>query len=227
MAGLLLHPAFWVLRFALATQSRVALLGFWVIVLAIGLPCMDWLSRRTRLQTILVRKVKPSNPSFSPRMHTSTNNADGRSQDLYSWISTNPCAEFVFYSDTIRNDITGRKWERLRPLSASMMNLAAFICNDLILLCPVNKECQTLIAYYLVRRLGCLRNFTDTRTCFHSGVSHPCLAPVQPSTADGASVAGRESCARICLADYHRGNSREQGAVPWSMDPHLHDILHR
>ena len=50
-------PATWVLSFALATRRRVALLGYWGLLLAGTLPCMDWVSRRSGMQTILVRKV--------------------------------------------------------------------------------------------------------------------------------------------------------------------------
>lgn len=58
MTGLLLHPAYWVLRFAFATQQRIMLLAYWGAILGLGLPIMDLLSRKTRLQTILVRKVQ-------------------------------------------------------------------------------------------------------------------------------------------------------------------------
>ena len=50
------RPALWVLRFALSSWRRVALLGYWGLLLAGALPFMDWVSGR--VPTIIVRKVR-------------------------------------------------------------------------------------------------------------------------------------------------------------------------
>lgn len=54
-------PALWALRFAFARWRRIALLGYWVGLLVAALPLMDWVSRRRKVPTIIVRKVpRPS-----------------------------------------------------------------------------------------------------------------------------------------------------------------------
>lgn len=50
-------PAAWALGFAMGTWRRAALLGYWVGLLAAALPAMDWVSRRRRVPTIIVRKA--------------------------------------------------------------------------------------------------------------------------------------------------------------------------
>ena len=52
------RPAAWALSFAFATQRRLAILTFWVGSLAAALPFMDWMARKSGLQTIVVRKVR-------------------------------------------------------------------------------------------------------------------------------------------------------------------------
>lgn len=49
------RPALWALAFALSSWRRVALLGYWALLLAGALPFMDWVS--SRVPTIIVRKV--------------------------------------------------------------------------------------------------------------------------------------------------------------------------
>ena len=51
------QPALWALSFAYARWRRIALLGYWVALLAAALPLMDWVSRRRKVPTIIVRKV--------------------------------------------------------------------------------------------------------------------------------------------------------------------------
>ena len=51
------RPALWALSFAFARWRRIALLGYWVALLAAALPLMDWVSRRRKVPTIIVRKV--------------------------------------------------------------------------------------------------------------------------------------------------------------------------
>ena len=51
------RPALWALAFAFARWRRIALLGYWVALLAAALPLMDWVSRRRKVPTIIVRKV--------------------------------------------------------------------------------------------------------------------------------------------------------------------------
>ena len=51
------RPALWALRFAAARWRRVALLAYWVGLLVAALPLMDWVSRRRKVPTIIVRKV--------------------------------------------------------------------------------------------------------------------------------------------------------------------------
>ena len=51
------QPALWALSFAFARWRRIALLGYWVALLAAALPLMDWVSRRRKVPTIIVRKV--------------------------------------------------------------------------------------------------------------------------------------------------------------------------
>lgn len=53
------RPALWALGFAFARWRRIALLGYWVALLAAALPLMDWVSRRRKVPTIIVRKVRP------------------------------------------------------------------------------------------------------------------------------------------------------------------------
>ncbi|BDA46982.1 probable dolichol kinase at C-terminar half [Coccomyxa sp. Obi] len=48
------RPALWALAFALSSWRRVALLGYWALLLAGALPFMDWVS--SRVPTIIVRK---------------------------------------------------------------------------------------------------------------------------------------------------------------------------
>ncbi len=55
------RPALWVLGFALGSWRRVALLGYWGLLLAGALPFMDWVSGR--VPTIIVRKVLCSHPN--------------------------------------------------------------------------------------------------------------------------------------------------------------------
>ncbi|CAK0785366.1 hypothetical protein CVIRNUC_008574 [Coccomyxa viridis] len=50
------RPALWALGFAFARWRRIALLGYWVALLAAALPLMDWVSRRRKVPTIIVRK---------------------------------------------------------------------------------------------------------------------------------------------------------------------------
>ena len=50
------RPALWALAFALSSWRRVALLGYWALLLAGALPFMDWVS--SRVPTIIVRKVR-------------------------------------------------------------------------------------------------------------------------------------------------------------------------
>lgn len=59
-AALAVRPALWVLEFAAASPRRIAVLGYWVSILAVALPGMDWLSRSSGLPTIIVRKVSNS-----------------------------------------------------------------------------------------------------------------------------------------------------------------------
>ena len=59
-----LRPALWVLGFALARWRRVALLAYWVVLLVAALPLMDWVSRRRKVPTIIVRKVRSHRGSF-------------------------------------------------------------------------------------------------------------------------------------------------------------------
>ena len=51
------RPALWALSFAFARWRRIALLGYWVALLAAALPLMDWVLRRRKVPTIIVRKV--------------------------------------------------------------------------------------------------------------------------------------------------------------------------
>ncbi len=53
-----IQPALWALSFAFARWRRVALLAYWVGLLVAALPLMDWVSRRRKVPTIIVRKVK-------------------------------------------------------------------------------------------------------------------------------------------------------------------------
>ena len=50
-------PALWALSFAFARWRRIALMGYWAALLAAALPLMDWVSRRRKVPTIIVRKV--------------------------------------------------------------------------------------------------------------------------------------------------------------------------
>jgi hypothetical protein len=50
-------PAAWALGFALGSWRRAALVGYWAGLLLAALPLMDWVSRRRRVPTIIVRKV--------------------------------------------------------------------------------------------------------------------------------------------------------------------------
>ena len=60
----LIQPASKVLQYVSEDSGRLLLLGYWVVVLVIGLPVMDWLSRSTDLQTILIRKVSSASSVF-------------------------------------------------------------------------------------------------------------------------------------------------------------------
>ena len=51
------QPALWALSFAFMRWRRIVLLGYWVALLAAALPLMDWVSRRRKVPTIIVRKV--------------------------------------------------------------------------------------------------------------------------------------------------------------------------
>ena len=57
-AAAAVRPALWALRFASARWRRIALLGYWVGLLVAALPLMDWVSRRRKVPTIIVRKVE-------------------------------------------------------------------------------------------------------------------------------------------------------------------------
>lgn len=52
------RPALWALGFAFARWRRIALLAYWVVLLVAALPLMDWVSRRRKVPTIIVRKVR-------------------------------------------------------------------------------------------------------------------------------------------------------------------------
>ena len=56
-AAAAIQPALWALRFACARWRRVALLVYWVCLLMAALPLMDWVSRRRKVPTIIVRKA--------------------------------------------------------------------------------------------------------------------------------------------------------------------------
>lgn len=56
LAALQLAP--WALGYALSSWRRVALLGYWAVLLAGALPFMDWVANR--VPTIIVRKVRCS-----------------------------------------------------------------------------------------------------------------------------------------------------------------------
>ena len=59
------RPALWVLGVTLSSWRRVALLGYWVLLLAGALPLMDWVSGR--VPTIIVRKVRSPGNSVQQR----------------------------------------------------------------------------------------------------------------------------------------------------------------
>ena len=51
-----IQPAMWALSFALATSRRQCLLTYWVLLLAVMLPLIHWVSTAHAMPTILVRK---------------------------------------------------------------------------------------------------------------------------------------------------------------------------
>ncbi len=63
-AAAAIQPALWALGFAFARWRRVALLAYWVGLLVAALPLMDWVSRRRKVPTIIVRKVRSTIPAM-------------------------------------------------------------------------------------------------------------------------------------------------------------------
>ena len=57
LAGVILAAAWWTVQHALDSRTRVAILAWWVVLLAATLPAMDWASRNRKAPTIIIRKV--------------------------------------------------------------------------------------------------------------------------------------------------------------------------
>ncbi len=51
-----IKPALWVLAFAMGTNRRQTLLAYWVVLLALVVPLIHWVSAAHAVPTILVRK---------------------------------------------------------------------------------------------------------------------------------------------------------------------------
>ncbi|KAK9866795.1 hypothetical protein WJX84_005754 [Apatococcus fuscideae] len=56
LAGVVLAAAWWTVQHALDSRTRVAILAWWVVLLAAALPAMDWASRNRKAPTIIIRK---------------------------------------------------------------------------------------------------------------------------------------------------------------------------
>ena len=51
-----ISPALWVLSFAVSTNRRQMLLAYWLVLLALVIPLIHWVSAAHAVPTILVRK---------------------------------------------------------------------------------------------------------------------------------------------------------------------------
>lgn len=84
LVGVVLAAAWWTVQHAVASRTRIAILAWWVVLLAAALPAMDWASRGRKAPTIIIRKVtfQCADRSLGPLFPSRTKMWDGRQAGL-------------------------------------------------------------------------------------------------------------------------------------------------